>query len=293
MLAVGQGSGVAGLGFLTVACLAQVADITSTDGLTRGSVAATYQAMPPQRRLPAQTLAEGAGTPVAIGLVGAVLLLFQAVGLDVLRVVWLVLVPASSGSPCRSSRTGPTEATSRTSSGTAPGTLVPCASTARKPRRWSVSSWRAQKPSARTTGLEALADSRLPGPGRRAGTGRSATRSEGRTRALAPRRCTGTALAGRPSLRDGLIETLGPTPEGVTGGGPPHRSRLGRRLARPRSVDRRARQCRRRPWWRRPSPGPPSRHTPPGGPPARRRGESRAPRKNIELAAHADLLGPR
>lgn len=84
MVATGIGPGIAGFGFLGVACLAQVVHIATTDGLTRTSVAATYQAVPPAQRLSAQALAEGAGTPVAIGLVGALLLLGQALRLDVL-----------------------------------------------------------------------------------------------------------------------------------------------------------------------------------------------------------------
>lgn len=91
LVAIGHGPGIVGVGFLAVACVAQVADITSTDGLTRTSVAATYQALPPDRRLRTQAVAEGAGTPVAIGLAGVLLLVIQAAGLSVLAVAWLVL----------------------------------------------------------------------------------------------------------------------------------------------------------------------------------------------------------
>ena len=91
LVTLGHGAGIVGVGFLAAACVAQVADITTTDGLTRTSVAATYQALPPDRRLRTQAIAEGAGTPVAIGLAGVLLLLVQAMGLSVLAVAWLVL----------------------------------------------------------------------------------------------------------------------------------------------------------------------------------------------------------
>lgn len=92
LVVLGQGpTGIVGFGFLAAACAAQVADITTTDGLTRTSLAATYQALPPDRRLRTQALAEGAGTPLAIGLAGALLLVIQAVDLSVLAVAWLVL----------------------------------------------------------------------------------------------------------------------------------------------------------------------------------------------------------
>lgn len=91
LVAIGHGPGIVGVGFLAAACVAQVADITTTDGLTRTSVAATYQALPPDRRLRTQAIAEGAGTPIAIGLTGVLLLLAQVLDLSVLAVAWLVL----------------------------------------------------------------------------------------------------------------------------------------------------------------------------------------------------------
>jgi hypothetical protein len=213
MLAVGQGSGVAGLGFLTVACLAQVADITSTDGLTRGSVAATYQAMPPESRLSAQTLAEGAGTPVAIGLVGALLLLIQALSLDVIAVVWLVLVLSLLWLVL-------SLVTYRSYGGHLAEVL--------RHRAWDPRALRVEgeaaeamvrrlldsvEPSARTTGLEALADSGSPDLDRELVRALGDPHPRVRSRALdlaAPE-----SLTGRPLLRDGLVGLLGPTPEGV------------------------------------------------------------------------------
>lgn len=91
MLVLGQAGGPAGFVFLAAACTTQIVDISLTDGLTRTSVAATYQAMPRQQRLRAQAMIEGAGSPVAVGLAGALLLAKEALHLDVLAVVWLIL----------------------------------------------------------------------------------------------------------------------------------------------------------------------------------------------------------
>ena len=92
LVAIGYGPGIVGYAFLAGACIAQIADIMTTDGLTRTSVAATYQALPPDRRLRTQAIAEGAGTPISIGLAGVLLLVIQALDLSVLAVAWLVLV---------------------------------------------------------------------------------------------------------------------------------------------------------------------------------------------------------
>jgi hypothetical protein len=97
---VGYGGGFVGLTFLLLACATQVVDITLTDGTTRTSVNATYQALPAGERLAAQTGVEAAGVPLALGFVGALLLLFRALSFDVravgvvtfaLTVAWFVL----------------------------------------------------------------------------------------------------------------------------------------------------------------------------------------------------------
>ena len=97
---MGWTSGVTGLVFLLVMCTQQVGDIAMTDGMTRTAINATYQALPHDQRLRAQTMVEAAGVPLALGLVGALLLLFRVLGLDVRSVevvsllvalVWLVV----------------------------------------------------------------------------------------------------------------------------------------------------------------------------------------------------------
>lgn len=80
---VGYTDGTATTLFFLVVCTQQVIAITLTDGLTRTSINATYQALPMSERLRAQTGVEAAGVPVALGLVGAFLLLRSALDLDI------------------------------------------------------------------------------------------------------------------------------------------------------------------------------------------------------------------
>jgi hypothetical protein len=96
---VGYAVGPAALGFFLLVCSQSVTDIALTDGTTRTSINATYQALPSEERLRAQTLIEGAGVPLALGLVGLLLIAHQLLGVGVrtvgtvtlgLTVLWLV-----------------------------------------------------------------------------------------------------------------------------------------------------------------------------------------------------------
>ncbi len=89
---VGWSAGPAALVFFVLVCAQQVTDISLTDGTTRTSINATYQALPADLRVRAQTTVEGAGIPLAMGFVGAVLIGYDAVGLDVRWVVVLTLL---------------------------------------------------------------------------------------------------------------------------------------------------------------------------------------------------------
>ncbi|KQZ76168.1 hypothetical protein [Nocardioides sp. Root151] len=89
---LGLGSGTGSTLFFVVVCAQQVADIALTDGMTRTSINATYQAMPMAERLRAQTGIEAAGVPVALGLVGGFLLLNRALGFDILVVEVVALM---------------------------------------------------------------------------------------------------------------------------------------------------------------------------------------------------------
>jgi hypothetical protein len=98
-LVAGYFGGPASLSFFVLVCAAQVTDIAFTDGTTRTSINATYQVLRPAERLRAQTSVEAAGVPLALGLVGALLVIFNILDLDVrilalgtaaISVVWLI-----------------------------------------------------------------------------------------------------------------------------------------------------------------------------------------------------------
>ena len=88
----GWSAGVGSLVFFLFVCAQQVADIALTDGTTRTSINATYQALLPEQRLQAQTLVEGAGVPIALGVVGALLLVKDALGLGIGSVIVVALL---------------------------------------------------------------------------------------------------------------------------------------------------------------------------------------------------------
>ncbi len=92
--------------FFVFVCAQQVTDLSLTDGTTRASINATYQALQPDLRLRAQTLIEGAGVPLALGLVGLLLIAHTVLDLDVraVAVVTLVLAVAWAGAAVRAYR---------------------------------------------------------------------------------------------------------------------------------------------------------------------------------------------
>ncbi len=66
--------------FFWLVIMIQVLDITFADGTTRTAINAAYQALPGHERVAVQTGVEGIGVPLALGLTGVVLLLFNAIG---------------------------------------------------------------------------------------------------------------------------------------------------------------------------------------------------------------------
>ncbi|MFL6204870.1 MAG: hypothetical protein ACJ739_05925 [Acidimicrobiales bacterium] len=70
----------AALVFVLVVC-ARVVDLTLSDGTSRTSLSAAYQAVPHHLRAVAQATVEGLAVPMAIGVSGVVLLLVDALGL--------------------------------------------------------------------------------------------------------------------------------------------------------------------------------------------------------------------
>ena len=90
--AVGLAGGPGTTAFFLLVCAQQVVDIALTDGTTRTSINATYQALPTAERLAAQTRVEGVGVPLALGLAGVLVLLWSATGLGIVALVGVVLV---------------------------------------------------------------------------------------------------------------------------------------------------------------------------------------------------------
>ena len=90
--ATGVALGPAAFAFFALVCIQQVTDITLTDGTTRTSINATYQALLPRLRLQAQTMTEATGIPIALGLVGVLLIVKDALDLDVRSVVLVTIV---------------------------------------------------------------------------------------------------------------------------------------------------------------------------------------------------------
>lgn len=102
--ATGVVAGPASTVFFLLVCAQQVMDITLTDGTTRTSINATYQALPQAMRAAAQTRVEGMGVPLSLGFVGVLLMVINALGLDIvtlvvmtaaMTVVWLWLALAA------------------------------------------------------------------------------------------------------------------------------------------------------------------------------------------------------
>jgi len=95
MLVIAPTFGLASGLFFALVVTARVATITLTDGTTRSSTNAAYQALPAHERGAVQTGVEGVGAPLALGLVGVVLLVFNALpGLNLTHIVWLTLLIA-------------------------------------------------------------------------------------------------------------------------------------------------------------------------------------------------------
>jgi HEAT repeat protein len=88
----GVAVGIAAFAFFALVCLQQITDIALTDGTTRTSINATYQALLPRLRLQAQTMTEAAGIPIALGLVGVLIIGQHALDLDVRAIALVTLV---------------------------------------------------------------------------------------------------------------------------------------------------------------------------------------------------------
>ena len=78
MVAADALAGAGSMALLAMVSAARIADIALTDGTTRTSINAMYQALPEHVRLAAQTTVEGIGVPVAIAISGIIIILLDA-----------------------------------------------------------------------------------------------------------------------------------------------------------------------------------------------------------------------
>jgi hypothetical protein len=92
MALVVAGPGAAAFGLFVLAAVTRVGDIVLTDGTTRTSVNAAFQVVPIKERLAVQTVVEGIGVPIAIGVTGAVLLVMNVLGLGIGAVIVLGVI---------------------------------------------------------------------------------------------------------------------------------------------------------------------------------------------------------
>ena len=153
MTVVVAGAGAAAFGLFVLAGLLRIGDIATTDGTTRTSINAAYQVVLAEERLAVQTVVEGIGVPIAIGVTGALLLALNLLDLVtgavivfglVLGVIWTVIAfgvhrSAWTRSPARYPRPRPRRlrhnASTMVGAVTAAPTTTRCASRSRPARR--------------------------------------------------------------------------------------------------------------------------------------------------------------
>jgi AAA family ATP:ADP antiporter len=93
MATIGLVTGPTATAFFGMVLLTRILDLTFTDGATRGSINAAYQALPAHERVTVQTGVEGVGVPLALGVTGVILLVINRFdNVTLLHVVVLTLV---------------------------------------------------------------------------------------------------------------------------------------------------------------------------------------------------------
>jgi hypothetical protein len=80
-------SGAGALSLFVLVATARIVDISLTDGTTRTSINTAYQVLPAEERLTVQSMVEGAGVPIAVGAVGALLFGLRELGVSVAAIV--------------------------------------------------------------------------------------------------------------------------------------------------------------------------------------------------------------
>jgi HEAT repeat protein/ATP/ADP translocase len=85
--------GVSSAIFFGLLVITRIIDITLTDGMRRGAINTSYQALPASDRVSVQTSVEGIAAPVALGIAGVVLIIFNAISaLSILHIALFTLL---------------------------------------------------------------------------------------------------------------------------------------------------------------------------------------------------------
>jgi len=84
--------GPASLALFALVASARIADVALTDGFTRASLNTSFQVLPLEDRLAVQSVIEGAGLPMAIGVTGVVLFALVTAGASVAVIIAITVV---------------------------------------------------------------------------------------------------------------------------------------------------------------------------------------------------------
>ena len=92
MLVSATSAGPESLVLFALVASARIADVTLTDGVTRASLNTSFQALPVVDRLAVQSVVEGAGLPIAIGVTGVALFALRTAGASVAVIIGVTVV---------------------------------------------------------------------------------------------------------------------------------------------------------------------------------------------------------
>jgi hypothetical protein len=92
MLVSATSAGAESLALFAIVASARIADVTLTDGVTRASLNTSFQALPIVDRLAVQSVVEGAGLPMAIGVTGVALFALRTAGASVAVIIAVTVV---------------------------------------------------------------------------------------------------------------------------------------------------------------------------------------------------------
>jgi hypothetical protein len=84
--------GPASLALFALVAAARIADVSLTDGVTRASLNTSFQVLLLEDRLAVQSVVEGAGVPIAIGLTGVALFALVTAGASIAVIIAVTVV---------------------------------------------------------------------------------------------------------------------------------------------------------------------------------------------------------